>query len=159
VAGAWGWQPYHLHESIVLKSESLNLPEPSGPVKACNGMAFTYVIGDWLPIDFLHLWTRGHKKQFIIEFSVPFFQDMGLCERAIAFRRSDAKWCSYLQAKNIQALEAENIASLRKFGILLLIIAASYQKNEILRYSAAKSSKFVQRRFVITQCLLNYSLR
>jgi hypothetical protein len=25
---------------IVLKSGSLNLPEPSGPVKACNGIAF-----------------------------------------------------------------------------------------------------------------------
>jgi len=38
-AGAWGRQPYHLHMPIVLKSGSLNLLEPSGPVQACNGIA------------------------------------------------------------------------------------------------------------------------
>jgi len=32
-AGAQGWQPYHLHVPTVLKSGSLNLLEPSGPVK------------------------------------------------------------------------------------------------------------------------------
>ena len=38
-AGAYGWQTYHLHVLFVLKSESLNLLEPSGPVQACNGIA------------------------------------------------------------------------------------------------------------------------
>jgi hypothetical protein len=38
-AGAWGWQSYHLHVPIVLKSGSLNLMEPSGPVQAWNGIA------------------------------------------------------------------------------------------------------------------------
>jgi hypothetical protein len=38
-AGAWGWQPYHLHVPIVLKFGSLILLEPSGPVQACNGIA------------------------------------------------------------------------------------------------------------------------
>ena len=38
-AGAEGWQTYHLYVRIVLKSESLNLLEPSGPVQACNGIA------------------------------------------------------------------------------------------------------------------------
>ena len=37
-AGAEGW-PYNLHVPIVLKSGSLNLLEPSGPVQACNGIA------------------------------------------------------------------------------------------------------------------------
>ena len=32
-AGAWGWQPYHHDVPIVLKSGSLNLLEPSGPVQ------------------------------------------------------------------------------------------------------------------------------
>jgi len=41
-AGERGWQLYHLHVPIVLKSESLNLLEPSGPVQACNGIAFTF---------------------------------------------------------------------------------------------------------------------
>ena len=39
VASAEGWQPYHLHVPTVLKSGSLNLLEPSGPVQACNGIA------------------------------------------------------------------------------------------------------------------------
>ena len=38
-ASAYGWQPYHPHVPIVLKSVSLNLLEPSGPVQACKGIA------------------------------------------------------------------------------------------------------------------------
>jgi len=37
VAGALGWQPYQLHVPTVLKSGSLNLPEPSRPVQVRNG--------------------------------------------------------------------------------------------------------------------------
>jgi len=33
---------YHLHVPTVLKSGSLNLLEPSGPVQACNGIALTF---------------------------------------------------------------------------------------------------------------------
>jgi len=39
VAGAKGWQTYHVNVLIVLKSGNLNLLEPSGPVQACNGIA------------------------------------------------------------------------------------------------------------------------
>ena len=35
---------YHFHEPILLKSGSLNVPEPSGPVQACNGIAVTFYI-------------------------------------------------------------------------------------------------------------------
>jgi len=38
-ASAYGRQPYHLHVPTVLKSESLNLLEPSGLVQFCNGIA------------------------------------------------------------------------------------------------------------------------
>ena len=38
-ASAQGSQPYHLHMPIFLKSGSLKLLEPSGPVQACNGIA------------------------------------------------------------------------------------------------------------------------
>jgi hypothetical protein len=41
-AGAQGWQPYHLHVPTVLKSGSLNLLKPSGPVQACNGIALPF---------------------------------------------------------------------------------------------------------------------
>ena len=43
-AGAYGWQPYHLHVSIVLKSGSLNLLEHSGPVQASNGIALPLLL-------------------------------------------------------------------------------------------------------------------
>jgi hypothetical protein len=38
-AGAYSWQPYHLHVVTVLKSGSLKVLEPSGPVQACSGIA------------------------------------------------------------------------------------------------------------------------
>ena len=38
-ADAYGWQTYHIHVPTVLKSGSLNLLEPSGPVQSCNGIA------------------------------------------------------------------------------------------------------------------------
>jgi hypothetical protein len=38
-----GWQTYHLHVPIVLKSESLSLLEFSGPVQACNEIALPFL--------------------------------------------------------------------------------------------------------------------
>jgi hypothetical protein len=52
-AGAWGWQPCYLHVPIFLKSESLNLLEPSGPVKACNVIALPFI----LPYITLHVFS------------------------------------------------------------------------------------------------------
>jgi len=48
-AGAYGWQPYHLHVLIVLKSGSLKFLKKLGPVQVFNGIAlpdctFLYVI-------------------------------------------------------------------------------------------------------------------
>jgi hypothetical protein len=40
-ASAQGWQPCHLHVLIVMKSGSLNLLEPSGPVM---GLLYLYLI-------------------------------------------------------------------------------------------------------------------
>jgi hypothetical protein len=56
VAGAWGWQTYHLYVLIVLKSGSLNFLEPSGPVQACNGIA--------LPFTWKQMNIGGKKKTF-----------------------------------------------------------------------------------------------
>ena len=53
-AGAYGWQPYHPHVPIVLKSGSLNFLETLGPAQACNGIA--------LPL--LYLW---HDDGLVIE--------------------------------------------------------------------------------------------
>ena len=43
---AWGWQPYYLHVPIVLKPGSLNLLEPSGPVRPCNGIALPFTLSE-----------------------------------------------------------------------------------------------------------------
>jgi hypothetical protein len=37
-AGAWSWRPHRLHVPNVMKSGSLNLLEPSGPIRACYGI-------------------------------------------------------------------------------------------------------------------------
>jgi len=44
LAGAWGWQPCHLHVPIVLKSSTFKLLEPSGPVQACTRIALPFHI-------------------------------------------------------------------------------------------------------------------
>jgi len=41
-ASALGRQPNQIHVPTVLKSGSLNLLEPSGPVQACNGIALPF---------------------------------------------------------------------------------------------------------------------
>jgi hypothetical protein len=41
---AYSWQAYHLHVPTELKSGSLNLLEPLGPVQACVGIAFPFYI-------------------------------------------------------------------------------------------------------------------
>jgi hypothetical protein len=48
-AGAWGWQPCHLHVPTVLKSGSFNLLERWGSVQTCNGVSLA------LPLPFTQL--------------------------------------------------------------------------------------------------------
>ena len=64
-ANAYGWQPYHHHVPIVLKSGSLNLLEPSGPVQACNGIAIPLPLPSWYKFrgSFLRLWCFNVKFQ------------------------------------------------------------------------------------------------
>jgi hypothetical protein len=58
MAGAQGWQPYHLHVPIVLKSGSLNFLESSGPVQGCNRIAlpFTAPCIKAGTVTWLHIW-------------------------------------------------------------------------------------------------------
>jgi len=42
-AGAQDWQAYHLHVLIISKFGNLILLEPSGPLQACNGIAFAFL--------------------------------------------------------------------------------------------------------------------
>ena len=61
-AGAQGWQRYHFHVPIVLKSENLNLLEHPGRVQASNGIAlpltFTERDGLWAPERAKTIWRR-----------------------------------------------------------------------------------------------------
>ena len=57
-AGALGWQPYHLHVSIVLKSGSLNLLELSGPVQGCNGIALPLHVSALLDLHQEETWLQ-----------------------------------------------------------------------------------------------------
>jgi hypothetical protein len=58
-AGAWGWQPYHLHVPIVLKSGSLSLLEPLWSAQACNGYA----------LIFYHLKIKRHSPTLFLYMS------------------------------------------------------------------------------------------
>jgi len=53
-AGAWCWQPYHLHVSNFMESGNLNHLDPSGPVQPCTGIA--------LPLPLLTSWYRSYVE-------------------------------------------------------------------------------------------------
>ena len=56
-----GWQSYHLHVSIVVKSGSLNLLESSGPIQVCNRIALPRPsTTNWRSISFTHLLLPIH---------------------------------------------------------------------------------------------------
>jgi hypothetical protein len=63
-AGAWGWQPHHLHVPNVMKSGSLNLLETLGPHRAC------YVTPLPLPLPYINVnlltryiqWIKMHGE-------------------------------------------------------------------------------------------------
>jgi hypothetical protein len=55
MASALGWQPYHIHVLTVLKSGSLNILEPLGPVQACNGIA--------LPLPLPLVWVEERTER------------------------------------------------------------------------------------------------
>ena len=55
--GTQGWQPYHLHVPIVLKSGSLHLLEPSGSIQDCNGIALPFY-SFWTPV-LVHKYRRA----------------------------------------------------------------------------------------------------
>jgi hypothetical protein len=50
-AGALGCQPYHICVPTVLKCGRRNLPEPSGPVQDCNGIAVSLPFALITPAD------------------------------------------------------------------------------------------------------------
>ena len=64
VAGVYGWQSYHLHVPTVLKSVSLNLLDPSGPVQACNRIALRYThvmdVFSWIQVVALYILLCSH---------------------------------------------------------------------------------------------------
>jgi hypothetical protein len=51
-AGAYSWQPYHLHVPIVYKFWSLNLQESQEPIQACSGKA----LASGVYVNYVTLW-------------------------------------------------------------------------------------------------------
>jgi len=91
-AGSQGWQPYHLHVPIVLKSGSLNLLEPSGPVQACSGIA--------LPLLFCTLlqnaqWDRLCNNRFLSTINGR-NREYGVKSREEAILRESCSTCSHM---------------------------------------------------------------
>jgi len=60
-ACAYGWQPYHLHVPIALKSGSLNLLEPSGYVQAGNGIALPLPLGMYVCVYVYAMWVMHSR--------------------------------------------------------------------------------------------------
>ena len=52
-AVVWGWQPNPLHVPIVMKSGSLNLLEPSGAHRTCDGTALPFYY------KWKHIWKES----------------------------------------------------------------------------------------------------
>ena len=78
VTGAFGWQTYHLHVPLVLKSGSLKLLETLGPVQVCNGIdllsislgntVLTFCWTDWLrKIWCTSAWMDSYTPDFRTE--------------------------------------------------------------------------------------------
>ena len=62
-AGAYSWQPYHIHVPTVLKSESLNLLEPSGLVQGCNGIDLPFTFSQEFHNSLHHVSLLSHLTQ------------------------------------------------------------------------------------------------
>ena len=80
-AGALGWQPYHPHVPIVLKSGSFNLLEPSGPVQVCTGTA--------LPVPFTFTRTVYGPDVIKIKIHYCLLKPCFLCSDLSAFSLSE----------------------------------------------------------------------
>ena len=102
VVSAYGWQPYHLHVQIVLKSGSLSHLEPSGPPQACNGTAF---IGLYTLVHVCVLFYRQHFK--IQSTQTRYFLLFGVST-------SNTSWSTVCNKYTIHVNYATSILSLTK---------------------------------------------
>ena len=91
-AGAYGWQPYHLHVPIVLKSGSLNLQETSGSVLACNGIALP--CGWWYQKSIETHMSRGRTPYIFYVYQVwwTLFNKSGLNPTADTTEKCQWPW-------------------------------------------------------------------
>jgi len=65
-SGAYGWQLYHLHAPIVLKSGSLNLLKHSGPVQALMGLLYIITYQSGVKSDAMTAGPMGAKRRELI---------------------------------------------------------------------------------------------
>ena len=81
--------PYHLHETIVLKSGSLSLLEPSVPVQACNRDCFTFTFLMKSHLDYTTFVARRQKARV----SLLVCRNTEMARRSITIRNSIAASC------------------------------------------------------------------
>jgi len=91
-AGAYGWQPYHFHVPIVLKSRNLNHLEPSGPVQACNGIALP-LLTKVVEYHLTHTGSAHYKSKP----SIPLFITCAVLTMRSSDRRPSRTDSSHLQ--------------------------------------------------------------
>jgi len=103
VAVAKGWQPYHLHLPTVLKSGSLKLLEPSGPLQACNGIALPFYFLYNIQKLFQHLiWILTYKCINKYKSAVSLVNNLGLGQSGVQFLEgkrffTSSKWPDQLR--------------------------------------------------------------
>ena len=62
---AAGAQPYHLRVSIVLKSGSFNLLEPSGPVQGSTGITLPLRVHNSVIFSYLNVWLLNLRLLYV----------------------------------------------------------------------------------------------
>jgi hypothetical protein len=80
-ACAWGWQSYHLHLPIVLKSGSHNFLGPSGNVQTCTGIVLLFCVSVIQSLKKLLCFHSFFLKLLFIGLS-----ESALCDREVTVR-------------------------------------------------------------------------
>ena len=117
-----GWQHYHIHVAIVLKSGSLNLLEPPGPVQVCNGFALP------LPLHFyykiLSSWEQNRTFRTHHRFRYTFCLHLQGADISVTWR----VWTTWrgCQMSGCSACEASPWCTTQMYNYVLCLCTYKY---------------------------------